>query len=198
MQYRKIVNDAGKFVEKFFANKISLDLAFHNLNHTFDVVQAVKIIGLQSDISETDLCSVEIAALFHDCGYSEAYVGHEEISKKIATSFLTAHDCTKEFIMEVEECIEATKFPQSPINLKAKILCDADMFHFTKTNYPLYADALRKEHTVYFNIIYSDAEWGFINYEFLFYHKYFTGYGKNILEQFKQINIEKLKSQLRI
>jgi predicted metal-dependent HD superfamily phosphohydrolase len=198
MKYKKIVNDAGTFVVDLFADKISPELSFHNLNHTFDVVRAVKIIGLQSDISETDLYAIEVAALFHDCGYSEAYVGHEEISKTIAIKFLTALECADEFIRAVEECIEATKYPQRPIKLKAEILCDADMYHFTKPNYPQYAAALRKEHEIYLNKVYSDAEWVFTNYELLFYHKYFIDYGKTTLEQFKQINIEKLRSQLGI
>ena len=196
MQLKEIVNDASKFITNLFEEKISSELTFHNLNHSFEVLQAVQIIGAQINISETKLCAVEVAALFHDCGYSEAYVGHEEISRKIAASFLTEQDCTKEFIAEVDEYIASTRSPQNPANELAKILCDADMYHFTKPNYPQYAAALRKEHAVYFNKIYSDSEWIFKNYEFLSYHNYFTDYGKNVLEQFKQLNIMRLKSKM--
>lgn len=196
MQLKEIVNEASKFIANFFEEKISAELTFHNLNHTLDVLQAVRIIGVQSNISEIELCSVEVAALFHDCGYSEAYVGHEEISKKIAILFLKAHDCRKEFIIEVEECIEATKFSQRPMNLKAKILCDADMYHVTKPNYLQYSEALRKEHAIYLNKIFSEAEWTSKNYEFLSHHNYFTEYGKNVLEPFKQLNMMRLKSRM--
>jgi len=196
MQLKEIVNEAGRFIAKFFEDKLSSELTFHNLNHSFEVLQAVQIIGAQSNISETDLCALEVAALFHDCGYSEAYVGHEEISRKIAASFLTEQDCTKEFIAEVDEYIASTMSPQNPATEKAKILCDADMYHFTKPNYPQYAASLRKEHAIYFNKIYSDAEWAFKNYEFLSHHNYFTDYGKNVLEPFKQLNMMRLKSRM--
>ncbi len=196
MQLIQIVNGAYRFVAIYFKEKISPYLTFHNLNHTYEVFEAVKLIGLQTEISETDLHAVEVAALFHDCGYSEIYLGHEEVSKNIAESFLIDHNCSTEFIKSVAECIDATRFPHAPVNLKEKILCDADLFHFTKPNYLQYAAALKNEHEKYLNRSYSDYEWLEKNYQFLSNHKYFTDYGSNTLEPLKQINIDKLESQL--
>ena len=196
MESKQLITKAYKFVTIYFKEEISPHLTFHNLNHTLEVFEAVKVIRLQSEILKTDLYVVEIAALFHDCGYSKVYLGHEEISKEIAGSFLKAHNCSEEFIKSVEECIDATKVPNAPVTLKEKILCDADLFHFSKSNYMQYAAALKIEQEKFLNKFYSDHEWLEKNYQFVSNHKYFTNYGSNTLEQLKQINIEKLKIQL--
>lgn len=94
MQIDHLVNSASTFVSGFLSENLSPQHSFHNLNHTLEVLQAVQTIGEQSNISGNELCAVEIAALFHDCGYAEVYTGHEDRSKKIASAFLTEHNCS--------------------------------------------------------------------------------------------------------
>lgn len=100
-----------------------------------------------------------VAAWFHDCGYAHTYIGHEEESKKEAISCLEKRGCDPAFICSVLDCIEATKFPQNPRSTVERVLCDADIYHFTKVSYPQYAKAIRSEFETYLSRTYTDEEW---------------------------------------
>ncbi|WP_346984603.1 hypothetical protein [Chryseobacterium sp. POE27] len=71
-----------------------------------------------------------------------------------------------------------------------KIICDADLFHLTRTNYPKYEKALRLEFEKYLGLIFTDEEWQMQNNDFLKNHQYFTDYGQNILAKFKEANVQ--------
>jgi predicted metal-dependent HD superfamily phosphohydrolase len=184
-----LLQEIKEYVVVLLTDKLSEELTFHNLGHTFEVVEALqKIIG-QTALSEEDSLIVQTAAWFHDCGYAICYKGHEEESKRIAKEFLENYGCEKVFIEKVLQCIESTKFPQHPVSDIEKIICDADMFHLTKTNYYQYEKALRLEFEKYLGLIFTDEEWKIKNNDFLRNHQYFTEYGQNILTKFKEVNV---------
>ncbi|MDD4226903.1 MAG: HD domain-containing protein [Mariniphaga sp.] len=169
--------------------KLKYDLVFHNMNHTYEVVEAAKEIALHSNLSDRDLHILVTAAWFHDCGYSKVYKGHEEASIKIAEVFLKAQGCGQDFIVAVSDCIRATKFPQFPQSNMEEILCDADLYHFARPNYPKYEAAIRCEFDVFMGKVYSDEEWKEFNCKTLSAHTYFTEYGKKVLTKFKEVNL---------
>lgn len=184
-----LLQEIKEYVVVLLTDNLSEELTFHNLGHTFEVVEALqKIIG-QTALSEEDSLIVQTAAWFHDCGYAICYKGHEEESKRIAKEFLENYGCEKVFIEKVLQCIESTKFPQHPVSDIEKIICDADMFHLTKTNYYQYEKALRLEFEKYLGLIFTDEEWKIKNNDFLRNHQYFTEYGQNILTKFKEVNV---------
>jgi len=166
------------YVVLFLTDNLSEELTFHNIGHTFEVVEAVQEIIDQTALSEEDGLIIKTAAWFHDCGYAFCYKGHEEKSKIIAKDFLENFGCKKVFIEKVLQCIESTKFPQNPTSDIEKIICDADMFHLTKTNYHQYEKALRLEFEKYLGLIFTDEEWKMENSDFFRNHQYFTKYGQ--------------------
>lgn len=93
-------------------------------------------------------------------------------------------------------CIEATRFPQNPESAEEKVLADADLYHFTKPDYPRYEQLLRKEFQVYLGKTFTDKEWALTNYNLLKNRNYFTDYGKNILQKFKDFNIKRLEGMI--
>jgi predicted metal-dependent HD superfamily phosphohydrolase len=174
----------------FLTENISSELTFHNIGHTYEVVAAVREISQESVLSEEDICALQVSAWFHDCGYAFCYKGHEQESKRIAGNFLENFGCEKDFIQKVLECIDSTKYPQNPVSEIEKIICDADLFHLTRTNYPKYEKALRLEFEKYLGLIFTDEEWQMQNNDFLKNHQYFTDYGQNILAKFKEVNVQ--------
>lgn len=96
-------------------------------------------------------------------------------------------------IKEITDCIMDTAYPQAPHSLASEILCDADFFHFARTDYDRHEERLRKEWELCLDRFYTDLEWYEQNYELLLKHQYFTDYGKNILQKFKEVNIEMMK-----
>lgn len=186
----QLIESVENYVLLFLKQKLSSDLVFHNLAHTSEVVKAAWEIGQCSDLNESEMEILIVAAWFHDCGYAYAYTGHEEESKKVAKSYLEKWSANTDFILSVLACIEATKFPQRPGTMVEKVLCDADLFHFTKPSYPQYAKAIRKEFEVFLDKRYSEEEWLKINTSLLKAHNYCTAYGKFVLSRFKEVNIE--------
>lgn len=190
MIMNNLIEAVSNYVILFLSENLSDQLLFHNIGHTYEVVGTAREIGLHYNLSQEEMSILQIAAWFHDCGYANTYTGHEEESKKIAKTFLDNFVCEKNFINKVLNCIEATKYPQNPTSLIEKILCDADMYHLTRPNYPKYEKAIREEFEKYLGLIYTDKEWWTKNSSFLTCHTYYTDYGQKILARFKEVNIQ--------
>ena len=77
-------------------------VVYHNLDHTMQVVKAVKKIGQNSDLKEEEMEIVTIAGWFHDLGYKESGQNHEEISAKLAGEFLTQKNYDSGKIKQVQ------------------------------------------------------------------------------------------------
>ena len=185
-----LVEAVSNYVILFLSENLSDRLSFHSIDHTYDVVGAAQEIGVQSNLSEEEMLVLQVAAWFHDCGYANTYIGHEDESKKIAKNFLESFGCEKEFIETVLSCIESTKYPPKPSCLIEKVMCDADMYHLTQPTYPKYEKAIRQEFEKYLRLAYTDEEWLVKNCNFLKDHEYYTDYGKKILTKFKEVNIQ--------
>ena len=173
-------------------------LPFHNLVHTQEVIDNVFLISEAIGIQPKEAGYIAIAACFHDTGYSEIYKGHEEVSKRIAAQYMEKANCNQAEIEMVCSCIEATKMPQNPNDIYAKVLCDADLFHLGTTNFLYKNMLLRKEWELFSDIIMADDEWQMLNINFLEEHRFKTTYGKEILENGKQENLDKLKQLIRL
>jgi predicted metal-dependent HD superfamily phosphohydrolase len=174
----------------FLTENLSDALTFHNIEHTYEVLAAVQEISKENVLNEEDLFALQIAAWFHDCGYAYCYKGHEEESIRIAKNFLENFGCEKAFIEKVLQCIGSTKYPQDPTSEIEKMICDADLFHLTRTNYSKYEKAIRLEFENYLGLIFTDEEWHVKNKDFFNDHQYFTEYGQKILTKFKEVNIQ--------
>lgn len=185
-----LLEAVSSYVILFLSENLSENLSFHSIGHTYDVVGAAREIGIQSNLSEQEMLVLQVAAWFHDCGYANVYMGHEEESKKIAKNFLENFGCEENFINDVLGCIDSTKYPPKPSSLIEKVLCDADLYHLTRPNYPKYETALRQEFEKYCSLIYTDEEWQANNCNFFKEHEYYTDYGQKILTKFKEVNFQ--------
>ncbi|WP_184550644.1 hypothetical protein [Mucilaginibacter sp. FT3.2] len=130
-----------------------------------------------------------VSAWFHDSGYLFTYRGHEDAGMAIAGTFLIQHQVSRDFMNEVFACIEATKMPQLPKNILQEIICDADLYHFSSPDYPIYAEKLRREWAEWLDKHFSDKDWNELNWSVMRHHQYFTNYGKTILQAKKQKNM---------
>ena len=53
---------------------------FHDIQHIKNVVEAVQLVGKKCGLGQRELKLLQLAAWFHDCGYTEGAEGHEERS----------------------------------------------------------------------------------------------------------------------
>ncbi|MCU7616642.1 HD domain-containing protein [Chryseobacterium sp. PBS4-4] len=190
-----LIEAVSNYVKLFLEENLSDQIKFHTIEHTKMVVNAVKAIGIHENLPVHEMETVIISAWFHDCGYAKTYIRHEDESKKIAKSFLGKFGCESYFIDTVLKCIDATKYPQNPLCLVEKILCDADMYHLTSPNYPKYEKALRQEFEKYLGLIYNDENWKIKNCNFFREHVYHTEYGQKVLSRFKEVNLKLMNCQ---
>lgn len=167
MNRQKLIYNVADYASSYLRDNLSEKLLFHNTQHTYEVVEAVKEIGKYSHLSETQFATVTVAAWFHDCGYAITYKGHEDESKKIAADFLRKQSYPEGFINSVLACIEATRYPQHPQSPEAKVICDADLYHFTRPDYHKYEEALRLEFNTFLSKKYGKEEWRNNNCEIL-------------------------------
>ena len=130
----QIIDQVKQFAESILVD-LPAELKYHSVDHTRDVVKATKEIAENSQVSNEDALIVEMAAWFHDLGYSKSLDNHEQASAEIALEFMSTISFPDEDAARVIGCIMATKMPQNPRNILEEILCDADLVHLAKENY---------------------------------------------------------------
>ena len=111
-------------VTNFITEHVDKKFAYHNIQHTLDVVNSTKQLSAAHNLHSKELELLLIAAWFHDIGYDKGPLGHEERSCNYAKTFLEKYDFEETDIKLIQNCIMATKMPQSPNTLFEKILCD--------------------------------------------------------------------------
>ncbi len=197
VEARPLVVTVASYCTQILKEELPSDMKYHNFKHTQNVIKGVRKIGLHAGLSADELEILIIAAWFHDVGFRETYVGHEDASKEIAKKFLEEQEVDEKKTTSILACIDTTKRTSEPQNLMEEVIRDADLIHLSKGSYFKKLSALRSEWEVYFNRVYTDMEWNEDSIAFLRGHSYFTTYGQEVLEVNKQKNLQKLQSMLK-
>jgi len=188
-----VIEQAEQFATQILENEVSEKFVYHNYYHTSRVVEAAKLIGTECKLSETDLEIVTVAAWFHDTGYKNGCVKHEESGAIIAREFLSSIGYPEERIRKVEGCIMATQMPQNPTNLLEEVICDADLHHLACSDYKDMSDRMQQEIEHVKGEKIDDPSWNEMNLQFFKDHQYFTEYGKTKLQPIKEENLKVIK-----
>ncbi|MBO9634304.1 MAG: HD domain-containing protein [Chitinophagaceae bacterium] len=190
---QQLLQEARQYVTGIFTNKVNPAFVYHNIEHTREVVEAADQMASYLSLPEEERPALLLAAWFHDTGYSAGQPKrHEEVSRDIAADFLRNKGVDQETIDRVSNAIMATKWPQSPTDLLEQILCDADLSHLGMPVFPEKNKLLRQELNLLFDNKLSKKEWRQKNIFFLQQHRYFTEYGKTVLEPVKQHHLQAL------
>ena len=160
---------------------------FRTLGHTKQVVRATRTIGRASKLTGEPLDTVMIAAWFHDLGYVDGVRHHEERSASIAAKMLATWGADSKIIEDVSRCVRATKLPQNPKDILSMILCDAVVSQLVSPGDGMRASWLCTEQEASPDCkLESQHVWYQRNIKFLNMHRYFTEYGKEILDRRKK------------
>lgn len=173
--------------------ELPVELSYHGLWHTLDVVEQTRRIALSEGVEDKEaLQLLETAAYFHDVGFTETYQNHEEKSCEIARNILPLFEYSSLQISLICSMIMATKIPQSPVNHLSEILCDADLDYLGRDDFfnigqRLYQELLQR------NIVQNQDQWNQIQISFLEKHHYFTETNKQSRNPHKLKNIDSIK-----
>jgi predicted metal-dependent HD superfamily phosphohydrolase len=195
-QPSQTLHKVQEFAIGFLEKRLPANLYFHSFSHTLEVVEAALEIGTQTGLTSDEIDTVCIAAWFHDVGYCNTYKDHETESAVIAEYVLGEMGLAADKLNNIISCIVATRYPQQPVSLLEKVICDADFYHFSRKDYHAHEQALRREWELHLNLFYTDQEWNSINLQMLSSHHYFTDYGQKVLQLGKEENIKKLQLAL--
>lgn len=181
-----IVSQTLEYIQVLFSDQVSTDYGYHNLAHTLSVLESVREIGAACRLSEQELEVLELAALFHDAGYSVTHIDHESRGAKMAYDYLIEQQYNADLAERVSNCIRSTDIKIEPQNLLEEILCDADLSYLGTTDFFQNVAQLRLEWEVTLPSAYNDAEWRQVNINFFERHRFYTSYAQERYGQLKQ------------
>ena len=191
-----LFNEVKEYVFKLFKDSLPKGAVYHNQNHTLQVVNAANEIALAENLSDKDLEILLLAAWFHDIGYIDGHIDHEENSKIIANKYLIEKGYSKDKIAKILSVINATKMPQEPTNKLEEIICDADLFHLGLPGFNDQSNLLHLEQEELYGKKLTKVQWLQESEQFLSNHKYFTNYAFEKLNVQKNINWVTIKNDL--
>ena len=187
--------DVEAYVTNFISEQVPKEYAYHDVQHTLDVVASVQEIGQQFELGENELEMLIIAAWFHDTGYDKGAMGHEERAVKYVEDYLKNYNYPTEKISIIRGCIMATKMPHSPETLLQRIICDADLSHLGQNVYWDRCSRLRQEMTLTQSSVMSELEWIDFELKFINQHNYHTTVAQQLYGKRKSKHISQLQKQ---
>lgn len=166
---------------------------YHSFNHTaLDVLPAAERFAMDEGVPATDLLLVRTAAVFHDIGYVEQRLNHEEGGVRIVQQVLPQFGYTPEQLTIIGGMIMATKLPQTPQTLLEQIIADADMDSLGREDFLETSHNLREE-LASTGVVIELYEWYQRQLGFLQTHRYFTTAARHWRDGGKQANIALLQ-----
>lgn len=192
-----LVEITEQYVVSYLKKKLPAGAIYHSIDHTQEVVGAVKTLCKEENISDEDTESVLIAAWFHDVGFVEGTENHKEYSVSEALEFLKDQELPMDKLEVILSCIRATSRPVNPQNILEQILCDANLFYLATTNFEKNGKLLRAEWEFLHNKILTDVEWYQCNADFLKEHRYFTNFAFKSWDGMKASNVALTEKKLK-
>lgn len=190
-----LLQEVERFVTALMEEKLPKELFYHDITHTREVANRALEIGKGEKLTNEELEIVAIAGWFHDVGYTEQYVGHEEESQIIAENFLRSKNYPEEKITIIKNCILATKYMHEASNIIESILIDADRLSMGLEDFEQRGELLRKEWEVYLDKHYTDKEWCDIQVKYLQETEFLTRYAFQQYQEQKDRNLKLFKER---
>ncbi len=187
-----LITEAEAYVVRLLSENLTIHHKYHHLNHTLDVRGAVRTLAALAQLPPEDLEMLELAALFHDTGFIDTYVGHEEKSAQIAESFLAERKYPPENIEKIKKAILETQPNRKPETRLGAYLCDADLHHLSRPEYTEIAWGLRYEWEYFLDRKLSKQEWREENVAFIKAHQFYTEEARALFEEGKAKNLQDL------
>lgn len=192
---KEILKEAAKYVKLLYEVDEKKNLLYHNEEHAENVVLHVNEIVAHYELTDQEIIALNLAAWFHDIGHLYTTpIEHEIKSAEIAENWLRTQNADSDLIDIVKELIVTTKLSTPPQNLLQEIIKDADTYHFGTEDFKKTDKLLKKEMRLR-NLTIMLSDWQQKTIELLEQHQYYTQYCKDLLNDCKSKNMEKVKEK---
>lgn len=195
---KTLYDDCGDFAMHLLSNYLPKKLYFHDLAHTYDVLNSgIILINNETRLgnfnaSERDINNLLTSKKYHDIGYIEQHGKNEPIAIDIAASVLPLFGYGDNDVDQISGIILATQMPQQPKNHLEEIICDADLDNFGRDDFFKKTRLLREEFSAN-GIEIPEKKWYENTLKLLEGHKYFTQSARTLRDGKKADNIRILK-----
>jgi len=192
----------------FLKQKLIPALAYHDVNHTLDVVRACDQLAELEGVDEENRRLLLVAAYFHDTGltaitsidqdvFNAARAVHEAKGAEIAREVLPRFGFQAEELEFIDRLILATKWNHEPQSLLEQIISDADISSIGReTDYFLStSDALRAELSA-FGFEDADRDWLENQKEFIGNYDFHTNSAHRLFDENRLRNVTALQSRI--
>ncbi|MEZ4757319.1 MAG: HD domain-containing protein [Flavobacteriales bacterium] len=186
---------ARTYILQRLRSELPSERSYHSLAHTLDVYASAIDIAEREGIEGEDLTLLKVAALFHDAGFVISDRDHEEASCSLVREHLPRFAFTGTQVERICELIDATRIPQSPKDLVAEVLCDADLDYLGRADFVSIGDLLFAEMRAY-GVLSTEQEWNELQERFLSRHRYFTTTNRAQREPVKQKHLADVRAWL--
>jgi predicted metal-dependent HD superfamily phosphohydrolase len=194
LNYYALIKQIDTYITGLFAVQTEKELLYHNLVHTQQVVASSAKIATHYKLNEKDYFIVIVASWFHDIGYLAGDEdGHELTGAEMAATFLKDKNLEADTIIAIQNCIMATRMPQSPTTLPEQIVCDADLFMFGTGEFDKRNNLMRKEAEWRLKKKIGKSEWRKSTIHLMESHHFHTDYAHHLLNGKEAANLDKLK-----
>lgn len=194
MDILKISED---YVKNLFKDRLSSAYTYHNMDHTIQVVDNIRILAKEENIDPENTENLLLAGWFHDLGYITDCNNHEAEGKKTIENFLKKHDFDDERIAKIGQLILATEKFYTPKTHLEEIIKDADMAHLASNDYFKISEDLRNEIKEVHQQKFSKLKWAELNLGFFAKHQFYTKFAKEKWQIEKEKNVEKIVSHIK-
>lgn len=195
--FMDILKLSEEYVRALFEKQLSSDYTYHNLDHTIQVVEKIKLLAKEEIIGEEDTENLLLAGWFHDLGYISNFENHELEGKKEIENFLRKYNFSEERILKIGELILATDKFYKPKNVLEEIIKDADLSHLASEDYFTSCENLRQEIKEVHHQKFSKLKWAELNISFFAKHQFYTKYAKENWQPEKEKNVEKILKSIK-
>ena len=193
--HQKIYQAAEQHVHNLLQD-LSIDLKFHDIDHTMAVKDRVLMLARMRGLGEEDQFLLSIAALFHDTGYLKTYKNHEAESIQFFNVFIKDHEISDEEKAAIIRLIEVTREDAKPRTDLEMFIKDADLANLGSERYNKTVEHLRYEWKKFLGQEFSDEEWMKTNLEFFTRSNFYTFEAQQIYGPQRSRNMRRIQKRL--
>ena len=191
-----ILEKAELHVKTVFKRDLNSDYAYHNFDHTQQVVKAVRRLAEAANLTQEQAENLEMAAWFHDLGYCRGHENHEASGAAMAATFLRNNQYRESAVSVIEGCIAVTQVETMPDSRLEQLMCDADLSYLGTRGFFTRVERLRREWADTLDRDLNDHDWWQVNYEFLTEHRFYTPEAIRLYGKTKKGNLLQVRQLL--
>ncbi|MCB9288447.1 MAG: HD domain-containing protein [Lewinellaceae bacterium] len=156
---KELLQEARKYVYDYLAEHLPPEYVFHDYDHAEETAEIAGLLAKKAQLGKEEGFLLQLAAWFHDTGYTDGPDGHEQRSTAVARQFLEGKRVSEGQIQRVEKLILSTQHDKVPDSIAERMLHDANYSFLGRKRFERRGQLLRLEEEKISGERYTSLEW---------------------------------------